>query len=162
QEQVAHSLMTLDRGLERAQQIKDGKPAWVRAKGRVTRAYRSRIDGVPQPYRVVVPNAYDGSKPMPLRIYLHGKLEDKDFEVTWLAPPERPNSPQRVLSYIQLQVFGRSNNGYHWAGETDIFEAIASVQKRYKIDPNRILLSGFSMGGLGAWHIGLHHPSEFA
>ena len=27
---------------------------------------------------------------------------------------------------IQLDVFARSNNGYHWAAETDVFEAIAA------------------------------------
>ena len=35
------------------------------------------------------------------------------------------------------------------AGETDVFEALASVEKRYKIDPDRIALKGFSMGGAG-------------
>ena len=79
-----------------------------------------------------------------------------------MASSERPNIPERVFDYIRLQVYGRSNNGYHWAGETDVFEAIASVRKRYNIDPDRIVLRGFSMGGLGAWHIGLHHPGEFA
>ncbi len=51
---------------------------------------------------------------------------------------------------------------FHIVGETDVFEAIAAVQKRYKIDPDRILLRGFSMGGCGAWHIALHYPGFFA
>jgi hypothetical protein len=29
------------------------------------------------------------------------------------------------------------------------------------VDPNRIVLRGFSMGGAGTWHVGLHHPSEW-
>jgi dienelactone hydrolase len=61
-------------------------------------------------------------------------------------------------NYIRLEVFGRGNNSFRWAGETDVFEAIASVRKRYNIDANRILLSGFSMGGAGSWQIGLHEP----
>src|SRR5205823_10117947 len=41
------------------------------------------------------------------------------------------------------------------------FEAIASVEQRYKIDPKRILVRGHSMGGQ-AWHLGLQHPGFFA
>ena len=57
-------------------------------------------------------------------------------------------------------MYGRWNaGGWHFAGEADVFEAIAAVQKRYKIDPERILLRGFSMGGEGAWHIALTIPT---
>src|SRR5438128_1320896 len=72
QQHVANTIATLDRGLERAQQLKAGKASWTQQKGRVSRAYRSRIDGVPQPYRVILPDGYDGSKAMPLFVYLHG------------------------------------------------------------------------------------------
>ena len=161
QQHVANTLTTLDRGIERAQQIKAGNPAWTQQKGRVSRAYRSRVDGTPQPYRVIVPDSYDSSRPTPLYVYLHGR-GSTDFEVNWMAASERPNVPTPEVNYIQLQAFGRSNNAFHWAGETDVFEAIASVKKRYNIDADRIVLRGFSMGGAGAWHIGLHHPGDFA
>jgi predicted peptidase len=42
----------------------------------------------------------------------------------------------------------------------DVFEAITAVRRRYNIDPTRILLRRFSMGGEGAWHIALHHPDR--
>src|SRR5262249_12610744 len=29
------------------------------------------------------------------------------------------------------------------------------------LDPHRIILRGFSMGGAGTWHLGLHHPSRW-
>jgi hypothetical protein len=29
------------------------------------------------------------------------------------------------------------------------------------IDPRRVVLRGFSMGGAGAWHLGLHHPDRW-
>jgi len=61
-----------------------------------------------------------------------------------------------------MDVYGRSNVSYRWAGETDVFEALQSVQEQYHIDPKRIALRGFSMGGAGAWHLGLHHPDQWA
>ncbi len=64
-----------------------------------------------------------------------------------------------AADWIQLDVFGRTNNAYRYAGEVDVFEALADVKRRYRIDDRRIVLHGFSMGGAGSWHLGLHYPS---
>ena len=40
-----------------------------------------------------------------------------------------------------------------------MFEAIDAVKRSYPIDEKRIVLRGFSMGGAGAWHLGLHYPA---
>ncbi len=37
-----------------------------------------------------------------------------------------------------------------------------AVQAQYRIDPNRIFLTGMSNGGIGAWLIGMHHAPLFA
>jgi pimeloyl-ACP methyl ester carboxylesterase len=45
-----------------------------------------------------------------------------------------------------------------------VFEAMAAFREARAatpVDPNRVVLRGFSMGGAGAWHIGLRHPSQF-
>ena len=36
------------------------------------------------------------------------------------------------------------------------------MQRRFKIDPDRILLRGFSLGGAAAWHIALQYPDRWA
>ena len=61
-----------------------------------------------------------------------------------------------------MEPLGRTNVSYRWAGEADMFESLASVQKHYNIDPKRIVLRGFSMGGASSWHLGLHHPGRWA
>lgn len=43
-----------------------------------------------------------------------------------------------------------------------MFEAIASVKRRYEIDAKRVTLRGFSIGGEGARHIALYYPDQFA
>ena len=96
---------------------------------------------------------------------MHGRaarLTEADFLYSF---PNQSAAKPPVADYgqIQLDLYGRWNSGgYHFAGEADVFEAIAAVQKRYKIDPRRILLRGFSMGGEGAWHIALHYPDRWA
>jgi acetyl esterase/lipase len=161
QRHVDNAVSALDRGLERARQLREGKPVWPGLKGRVSRGYRSRVDGVPQPYRLIIPESYDPSKPARLYVYLHGR-GDTDLEVNWVAGRDVPSPSPVQVPYIQLQAFGRANTNFHWPGETDVLEAVESVRKRYNIDPDRIVLRGFSMGGAGAWHVGLHYPDLWA
>ncbi|HEY2156116.1 MAG TPA: prolyl oligopeptidase family serine peptidase [Isosphaeraceae bacterium] len=63
---------------------------------------------------------------------------------------------------LTLHVYGRGNNAYRWAGEADVFEAIEAVKRNYAVDEDRVVLRGFSMGGAGAWHVGLHFPSRWS
>jgi len=155
------ALLVLDRGVARAKALQEGKSPWVDRKGRVIRAYRSRVDGSVQPYAVVVPESYDGSKPVRLDLVLHGRGATLS-EVSFIAQTENAKPGTTYPDRLELHVFGRTNNAYRWSGETDVFEALDSVKSRYKVDTDRIVLRGFSMGGAGTWHIGLHHPGLWA
>ena len=125
------------------------------------RAYRSRVDGSVQPYAVSIPGSYDPAKPMRLDVVLHGR-NSRLSEVSFIAAhaPDRPVPLDQ--DRLILEVFGRTNNAYRWAGETDVFEALEAARANYNVDPQRIVLRGFSMGGAGAWHIGLHYPDRWA
>ena len=127
--------------------------------------YTSRIDNSVQPYGLIVPKNYDASKPLRLDVVLHGSTRpvgmnelrfidrfDEGDEVN-AAPPEK--------QFIELHPLGRVENCYRWAGETDVFEAIEDVCRRYNIDRDRIVLRGMSMGASGTWHLGLKHPDRF-
>jgi pimeloyl-ACP methyl ester carboxylesterase len=159
---VEQTLAVLDTGLERARQLAAGDPAWTRQKGSFSRAYRSRVDGSIQPYAVTIPENYsEKNNPEWLDVVLHGRGATLN-EVSFLYSHDRRKPPYADHQFIQLDVFGRANVAYRWAGETDVFEALDSVRKRYKIDDGRIALRGFSMGGAGAWHMGLHYPDKWA
>lgn len=161
-ETLASTFSVLDQGLERAAQLKEGKSPWTTQKGRLVRGYRSEVDGSVQPYRLTIPEEYDGSRPLPLDVVEHGRAVAR-YEVEFIAQfpqrgPDRPHLP----GTISVEIFGRGNNAYHWPGEADIFETIQSVSKSYKVDPDRVALRGFSMGGAGVWHSALHHPGLWA
>jgi dienelactone hydrolase len=163
---VAKASGVLDDGLRRAGQIKNGTAMWATFKGRINRAYRSSVDGTAQPFHISIPASYDPKTPIPLYVYMHGRSQiDPDLGEGWAGGADRAGGAGPGggggAEYIRIEVFGRGNNSFRWAGETDVMEAIASVQKQYNIDPNRILLAGFSMGGAGGWQIGLHNPDMF-
>jgi hypothetical protein len=151
---LANAQNVIKHGLER---MKTGVPA----KGRFSRGYRSRVDGSVQPYAMLVPDSYDPKKPARLDLVLHGRGATLT-EISFLAAHDSDKPIPADQDALVMEVFGRTNNAYRWAGETDIFEALAAVRKNYNVDPDRIVLRGFSMGGAGAWHVGLHHPSQWA
>ncbi|WP_166824936.1 prolyl oligopeptidase family serine peptidase [Thalassoroseus pseudoceratinae] len=152
----------LHTGLMRAERLKVDKPVWNGVKAKTIRGYYSKIDQSVQPYALTLPNDFDpeSTKRWPLYVVLHGRANQMN-EVNFIARHDGKPTPDGQ-SWIQLDVYGRGNNAYRWAGETDVFEAIEDVRRRYRIDHRRISLWGFSMGGAGAWHLGLHHPGKWA
>ena len=158
---VATVLNVLDRGLERVGQLDQKGPApWAIARGSISRGFTSKIDGSIQPYGVIVPEGLEVSreKRSRLDVVLHGRdqaISEARFLSRFTGKAATPDDAGKIT----LHVFGRGNNAYRWAGETDVFEAIEAVKRNYPIDERKVVLRGFSMGGAGAWHLGLHHPS---
>jgi hypothetical protein len=113
-----------------------------------------------QPVRVTVPDEYDGVRAFPLDVAQHGRFT-RLYEVETLSSWEGAEVDY-LPGTLQIDLFGRGKNTYHWPGEADVFEAIAFAKKAYKIDLERVTLRGFSMGGAGVWHTSLHHPDLWA
>ncbi len=159
----------LDRGLLRTGQLAQGENPWVFQFGHpVVRAYRSRVDGSVQPYAVTWPTDYgkDPHKKWRLDVVLHGR--DAGLTEIKFLHQHAGNQPAAPRDYVQLDIYGRGNNAYRWAGETDVFEAIDAfiaverlLGRAALLDPARVVLRGFSMGGAGTWHLGLHHPDRW-
>jgi pimeloyl-ACP methyl ester carboxylesterase len=152
----------LERGLRRAAELDRKSPAWAGQTGRVSRGFVSRVDRSVQPYGLVIPAGYDpdSDRKWRLDVELHGRGSTLN-EVSFLHAHDSTQPVPADQDFIQLDIFGRTNNAYRWAGETDVFEAIESVRRRYRIDERRVVLRGFSMGGAGSWHLGLHYPDRW-
>ena len=162
---VALLKKSVARGHQRTDALLGGKHPWASRKGKVLRAYVSAVDGSTQPYGVIVPAGYDGLKPVRLDVVLHGSskpvgMSELRFGARFDEGDDAAKSATDV-DFIELHPLGRVENCYRWAGETDVFEAIEAVCRNYKIDRDRIVLRGMSMGASGTWHLGLKHPSRF-
>ena len=153
------------RGMQRADALLANQAPWSARKGSVLRGFVSAVDGSTQPYGVIVPAGYDGTKPMRLDVVLHGSSKPVGLsEVRFGARFDEGDDAAITApknNFIELHPLGRVENCYRWAGETDVFEAIEAVCRNYRIDRDRIVLRGMSMGASGTWHLGLKHPDRF-
>jgi predicted esterase len=54
--------------------------------------------------------------------------------------------------------------GYDWEdfGRMDAMEVLDLAQQSLRYDPARVYVTGHSMGGHGAWHLGVTYPDRFA
>jgi hypothetical protein len=156
---------TLERGRARAEAIAAGKRPWDAKKGRLVRGFRSALDGSVQPYGLIVPAGYDPARPIRLDVILHGStrpvgMSELRFMARFDEGDEGGKAPPEA-DFIELHPLGRVENGYRWAGETDVYEAIEDVCRRHAIDRDRIVLRGMSMGASGTWHLGLKRPDRW-
>ncbi|APW59178.1 prolyl oligopeptidase family serine peptidase [Paludisphaera borealis] len=155
----------VDRFRSRVNALEAGESPWAGRKGKVVRGFVSAVDGSVQPYAVVVPTRYDRTRPARLDVVLHGSSKPVGMsELHFIArfdEGDGPASGALERDYIELHPLGRVENGYRWAGETDVFEAIEAVCRNYNVDRDRIVLRGMSMGASGTWHLGLKHPDRF-
>ncbi|MEO1994000.1 MAG: prolyl oligopeptidase family serine peptidase, partial [Planctomycetaceae bacterium] len=159
---VQQARAALKTGFARAETLTTGDAPWNLQPGTTIRGYTSRVDGSVQPYALTLPENVDpkSGKRWPLYVKLHGRAGQMN-EVNFMARHDGKPLPTGQ-TWIQLDVFGRTNNAYRWSGETDVFEAIQDVERRFRIDGRRVTLHGFSMGGAGAWHLGMHHPARWS
>lgn len=139
-----------------------GRNPFADRRGDFRKAYLSPVDNTLQPYRVFVPSSYDGAKPFPLVIALHGMGGDENayFEAygkgAFTAEAEKHG-------YIVACPKGRKPASmYTGDAEKDVMEVLAEMRRAYRIDADRVYLTGHSMGGFGTWSVAMNHPEVFA
>ena len=159
---IAKAKDLLAQGAQRAEQLRGGTAPWATATGPVVRGYVSRIDGSVQPLGLVVPESYEpgGARRHRLDIWFHGRGETLS-EVNFLADRGKNLGEFAPLDTFVLHTYGRYCNAAKFAGEIDALEALAAVQREYRIDEDRIGVRGFSMGGASAWHFAVHYPGRW-
>ena len=159
--EIAAAKALLKEGLERAAQLAAGEAPWTTATGLVVRGYQSKIDKSVQPYALVVPANYSRARAWRLDLWFHGR-DEALTQVNFLTARQKNPGEFQPPDTIVLHLYGRYCNASKFAGEVDAFEAMEAVKLAYRIDENRILVRGFSMGGASVWHMATHHAGLWA
>jgi len=116
------------------------------------------------PYALYVPRSYDASRAWPLILFLHGRGEcgnDGSRQLSVGLAPELLAQPER---WPFLALFPqKSAKDDEWEQhEAALLAMLDEISGRYNVDPNRVLLTGLSQGGHGAWVLGARHPERWA
>ncbi len=153
----------LAEGLARAEALAKNQTPWTTATGTIVRGFRSKLDGSVQPYGIVyspgLPNAqFIG--PLRADIWCRGRSE-KGLELQFIAQRMTNASPEPALGVMMIHPFGRYCNANKLAGEVDTLEVLEHALSEYPIDPQRVAIRGFSMGGAAAWHLAVHYPDKW-
>jgi predicted peptidase len=93
-------------------------------------------------------------------LYLHGAGERSDnvFGVTWHGPPKLVRKGHDFPFIIVAPLCPPKQ----WWGDTKLLHLLDHVETDYRVDTNRVYLTGMSMGGSGTWSLGLTYAKRFA
>jgi hypothetical protein len=161
--QIGVAKKLLETGNQRALELKDGKASWTTATGLVPRGYISKIDGSVQPYGMVIPEDWkaDDKTARRLDFWCHGRGE-KLSELDFVNQRLTSKGEFQPAGAFTLHLYGRYCCANKFAGEVDLFEALENAKKHYKIDTNKLVVRGFSMGGAAVWQFGTHFSGMWA
>lgn len=131
-----------------------GEDYLARLRGVFLAAYYSPADASGQVFVVALPPDYDPARTYPLVVTLHGAGG---------VPMPKDSAIQNDMKHIAVMPWGRGKrSSYRGLGEIDILSVISHMKQWYKIDEDRVCLTGASMGGGGTWRIACRHPDLFS
>jgi predicted esterase len=154
------------------------------------RRYVFAPTGTEMPYRVYVPSSWDGERPLPIVLFLHGAGADEnsymdmaDGLLTKLAERHgyivvSPLGFTALGAYgnpLRLPaVFGESATAAAQRAavtperrrelalsELEVITALEIVTEEYGADRSRTFLAGHSMGSGGVWHLAARYPERW-
>lgn len=135
--------------------------------------FSSPVDDTDQPYAVYVPNGYTAAKTWPLVVSLHGAFSNHRLNLRRVfgqgnregesdAEATRYFPPLPAVPYIVASTMARGTMGYRGLAESDVWAMLEDVKRRFRIDEDRVYLTGLSMGGGGTLELGLKRPDLWA
>lgn len=114
-------------------------------------------------YLLYLPDGYlsDTIKKWPMIVFLHGSGESGDnLEKVKLHGPPKLIEQGKKFPFIVVSPQQRDPS----AGfQAEVLKGIiVDLKKKYRVDGDRVYLTGLSMGGYGTWDLAEKHPEEFA
>jgi predicted peptidase len=116
-------------------------------------------------YLLYLPKDYDSKDKWPLLLFLHGRGEsDGPLSIVKKWGPPRLIGRGESLPYVVVSPQCPPNpESWPQPSQQSLLLALLDhVGKTYKVDADRVYLTGLSMGGYGSWRLAADHPERFA
>lgn len=111
-------------------------------------------------YLLALPKNYEKENKFPLILFLHGAGErGSNLEAV------KTHGPPKLISegkeFAAIVVSPQCPNEKWWQPH-ELIALLDDIEARYKIDPDRIYVTGLSMGGFGTWSLAATIPHRIA
>jgi pimeloyl-ACP methyl ester carboxylesterase len=103
----------------------------------------------------------DTLKRLPLIIYLHGGSR-RGTDLKKLYADGIPDQIYRGREFPFIIIAPQCPEHIRWSTDNWFENFYKEVTAKYRIDTNRIYLTGFSLGGEGTWYLAAKYPDKFA
>jgi len=115
-------------------------------------------------YQVYVPVNYAQGKLHPVILFLHGSGEGGEDGLLQTQVGLGPAIRQARERFPFIVVFPQARRDQFWAGEmaTLALKTLDQTVKEFNGDPQRLYVTGISMGGHGTWYVAAKAPGKFA
>ena len=123
------------------------------------------VGGVTYNYQVFVPSNWSKKVKWPVILFLHGYGEEGDDGLVQTQVGLANAIRKHVDRFPTVVVIPQCRKKDWWtspAMEAQALKALDQTMKEFKGDPQRVYLTGLSMGGFGTWGFASGHPAEFA
>ena len=114
-------------------------------------------------YMAYLPRGYDPLSRWPLVVIGHGGSVARDLEFgAWAARGGmEPFWCEAAEAYGLILVAPLTDRGWGAIGNSILFSAISRATREYHVDPDRIYVTGHSMGGHFAWRCGINFADRW-
>lgn len=121
------------------------------------------VNGEPHPYAVYTPSDYNPQKPYPAILFLHGLFEGGSDGVSMTKVGIGPAIQKNPERWNCVVIMPQTPSNWQKPESVDLASIVLEdAQKKYSIDPRRVVVTGLSNGGAGAWLLGAKYPGRFA
>lgn len=111
-------------------------------------------------YLLYLPRDYDKEKSWPLMLFLHGAGErGDDLELVKKHGPPKLIAAGKDFPFIVVSP--QCPKGRWWE-PMELVALLDEISGKYKVDPDRIYVTGLSMGGFGSWRLAAYAPERLA
>ncbi|MNI33038.1 esterase [compost metagenome] len=115
-------------------------------------------------YQLFLPDEYDAAsdKKWPFILFLHG-IHRRGSDIQLLDGYGLTAMAESTKGFEFLVAAPQCPSFSNWPMQRDaVIALVYEVATLHKVDAERIYLTGFSMGGNGAWDLAAHYPDLFA
>jgi predicted peptidase len=111
-------------------------------------------------YLLYLPKDYKNKDSWPLVLFLHGAGErGDDLDLVKKHGPPKIVETDSDFPFVLVTPQCKANR---WWEPIFLTALLDNISANYKIDEDRIYVTGLSMGGYGTWSLAAHTPNRFA